>query len=132
MHTLRFAVLALLLVSPATAQTLVSKGLVAAARIPSNARDAQGETLGGFGSAMALVPGSWHRDGATYKATLAMLPDRGWNTEGTTDYQSRLQYFDLSGLGAGHAAFFINRPGRQVNGDVRCCQFNGGPHVLHL
>jgi hypothetical protein len=74
---------------------LASHGLVAAARIPSNARDAQGETLGGFGSGMALVPGTWHRDGAIYKATLAMLPDRGWNTEGTNDYRARLHYFDL-------------------------------------
>lgn len=96
MRPLRFALCALLLASPAAAQSLVSKGLVAAARIASNARDAHGETLGGFGSGMALVPGSWHRSGNTYKATLAMLPDRGWNTEGTSDYQARLQYFDLT------------------------------------
>ena len=95
MRAFTFVLSALLLASPAAAQTLVNHGLVAAARIPSNARDAQGETLGGFGSGMALVPGTWHRDGAIYKATLAMLPDRGWNTDGTSDYQARLQYFDL-------------------------------------
>jgi hypothetical protein len=89
-------VIAILAASPADAQDVTGKGLVAAARIPSNARDSSGETLGGFGSAMALVPGSWHGAGGRFTATLAMLPDRGWNTEGTSDYQARLQFFDLS------------------------------------
>jgi hypothetical protein len=69
--------------------------LVGVARIPADARDSLGETLGGFGSGMALVPGSWHGQGGRFTATLAMLPDRGWNTGGTTDYRARLEYFDL-------------------------------------
>jgi len=89
-------VIATLAASAADAQDFTSKGLVAAARIPSNARDSNGETLGGFGSGMALVPGSWHGAGGRFTATLAMLPDRGWNTEGTSDYQARLQFFDLT------------------------------------
>jgi hypothetical protein len=89
-------VIATLAASAADAQDFTSNGLVAAARIPSNARDSNGETLGGFGSGMALVPGSWHGAGGRFTATLAMLPDRGWNTEGTSDYQARLQFFDLS------------------------------------
>lgn len=64
--------------------------------MPSSARDSQGETLGGFGSGMALVPGSWRRQGDQFTGRLAMLPDRGWNTQGTTDYQARLQYFDVA------------------------------------
>lgn len=79
--------------------------LVAVARIPSDARDSRNETLGGIGSGMALVPGSWAKSGNGYRARLAMLPDRGWNTEGTSDYQARLQMFDVvltPKIGDGH------------------------------
>jgi len=86
-----FAFVALFAATPAWAQTQ----LVGVARIPSDARDALGETLGGFGSGMALVPGSWHQAGGRFTGTLAMVPDRGWNTQGTTDYRARLQYFSL-------------------------------------
>ena len=90
---------ALLTGLPAAAQNFQNKGqsqrLVAFARIPSDARDSQGETLGGFGSGMALLPNSWHGAGDHFTATLVMLPDRGWNTEGTTDYQARLHFFGL-------------------------------------
>jgi hypothetical protein len=85
--------LALFAVAPAWAQPAQ---LIGVARVPSEARDSLGETLGGFGSGMALVPGSWHAAGARFEASLAMLPDRGWNAQGTSDYRARLQYFDLS------------------------------------
>jgi hypothetical protein len=42
--------------------TFVNKGLVGVARVPSNATDEFGETLGGFGSGMAMDLGSWHKD----------------------------------------------------------------------
>src|SRR5262249_6510449 len=60
-------------------QTFVNKGLVGVARVPSNARDQFGDTLGGFGSGMAMDLRSWHknRDGS-YSGILHMLPDRGW------------------------------------------------------
>jgi hypothetical protein len=70
--------------------------LVGVARIPSDALDSQGETLGGFGSGMMLVPHSWHRAGHGFAARLDMLPDRGWNTAGTVDFRARVQKFDLS------------------------------------
>ena len=70
--------------------------LVGAARIPAAARDGVGETLGGFGSGMALVPGSVKRTRNGISGTLAMVPDRGWNTEGTSDYRARVQMFDFS------------------------------------
>ena len=87
---------ALLAASPVLAQTFSVKGLAGVARVPANARDRLGETLGGFGSGMALVPGSWQLRGDHFSGTLAMLPDRGWNTQGTTDYRARLQYFDVA------------------------------------
>jgi hypothetical protein len=77
--------------------TFVNKGLVGVARIPSNARDQFGETLGGFGSGMAMDLDSWHRNrDGSYGGTLYMLPDRGWNTQGTVDYRGRLHRFDLT------------------------------------
>jgi hypothetical protein len=82
--------------SPVLAQTFTVNGLVGVAHVPSNARDSLGETLGGFGSGMALVPGSWQRQGDHFTGRLAMLPDRGWNAQGTSDYRARLQYFDVA------------------------------------
>lgn len=89
------ALFGLLALSPALAD-MAAPELVGVARVPASARDDQDETLGGFGSGMMLAPGSWHRAGRGYQARVAMLPDRGWNTAGTTDYRARLQFFDLS------------------------------------
>jgi hypothetical protein len=78
-------------------QTFVNRGLVGVARVPSNAVDQFGETLGGFGSGMAMDLDSWqkNRDGS-YGGTLYMLPDRGWNTQGTVDYRGRLHRFEVT------------------------------------
>ena len=70
--------------------------LVGVARIPSDALDSKKETLGGVGSGMMLVPGSWHHTAKGFAADLDLLPDRGWNTAGTMDYQGRLQKFKLT------------------------------------
>ena len=76
-------------------QSFVNKGLVAVARLPADAKDKLGDTLGGIGSGMAADLGAWKRDGDSYTGTLYMVPDRGWNTEGTLDFQGRLQVFDV-------------------------------------
>ena len=99
------AVVAMLLCGAATAQqsvvfegsTFVNQGLVGVARVPSDARDQFGDTLGGFGSAMAMDLDSWkqNRDGS-YSGTLFMVPDRGWNTQGTVDYRGRVHRFDVT------------------------------------
>ena len=75
----------------------VNKGLVGVARVPSNAKDQFGDTLGGFGSGMAMDLDSWHknRDGS-FGGTLYTLPDRGWNTQGTVDYRGRLHRFEVT------------------------------------
>ena len=77
--------------------TFVNQGLVGVARVPSDARDQFGDTLGGFGSAMAMDLNSWkkNRDGS-YTGTLHMVPDRGWNTQGTVDYRGRVHRFDVT------------------------------------
>ena len=82
--------------------------------VPSAAKDKYGDTLGGFGSSTALDIKSWKKakDGS-YTGILYGLPDRGWyitpfrgaqcrylhlgrNTEGTLNYQNRIQKFSLS------------------------------------
>jgi hypothetical protein len=78
-------------------QTFVNKGLVGVARVPSNAIDQFGDTLGGFGSGMAMDLESWHRNrDGSFDGTLYMLPDRGWNTQGTVDFRGRLHRFDVT------------------------------------
>lgn len=74
--------------------TFVNKGLVGVGRIPSNQRDKFGETFGS-GSGMAIDQSSWTRDGDTYKGSLWLLPDRGYNAVGTTDYRPRLNTLSI-------------------------------------
>lgn len=57
-----------------TYQQLAGYGFVA-----NDARDKYGDTLGGFGSSIAIDRETWHksREGV-YTAELWALPDRGW------------------------------------------------------
>jgi len=76
-------------------QTFVNKGLVGVARVPSNMVDEFGDTIS-IGSGMALDLTSWSTNGnGTYTGKLYMLPDRGWNTQGTVDYQGRMHKFQI-------------------------------------
>jgi len=74
---------------------LVNKGRVAIGRIPANQRDKFGETFGS-GSGMSIDTKSWTRNAdGTYKGSLWLLPDRGYNVAGTTDYRARLNTIDI-------------------------------------
>jgi hypothetical protein len=73
----------------------VNKGLVGVGRVPAGAKDKLGDTLGGIGSGMVADLSSWKRDGDKYTGVFYMLPDRGWNTEGSVDYPGRLQKFSV-------------------------------------
>lgn len=47
--------------------------------VPSNARDKYGDTLGGYGSAIAIDRSSWQKlDNGSYTGLLWAVPDRGW------------------------------------------------------
>lgn len=47
--------------------------------VPSNARDSYGDTLGGFGSSIAIDQKSWRElKNGTYTGTVYAIPDRGW------------------------------------------------------
>ncbi|KAJ6109113.1 esterase-like activity of phytase-domain-containing protein [Penicillium sp. IBT 16267x] len=71
-------------------------GLAAYGSVPSNATDRYGDTLGGFGSAVSFDQSSWSKaqDGS-YNGVIWAMPDRGWNTNGTLNYQSRIHKFSI-------------------------------------
>jgi hypothetical protein len=75
--------------------TLVNKGLVGVGRIPSDQRDKFGETFGS-GSGMAVDPKTWTRTADGYSGTFYLLPDRGYNVSGTTDYRARLYRLSIA------------------------------------
>lgn len=72
-----------------------SKGLVAIGQYPASNRDINNETIGGIGSAGALVPGQYSRNGNIYSGQLYLQPDRGYNVENTIDYVARRHTFDF-------------------------------------
>ncbi|KAI6912259.1 3-phytase [Hortaea werneckii] len=77
--------------------TYINRGLVAYGTVPADARDKFGDTLGGFGSAAAADVSSFTlTKNGSIKGTIFATPDRGWNTEGSIDYQARVHKFELS------------------------------------
>ncbi|CAK4030854.1 Hypothetical predicted protein [Lecanosticta acicola] len=76
--------------------TYTNRGLVAYGTVASDARDNLGDTLGGFGSGVAPDVSSFHLSNGSISGTLYAIPDRGWNTEGSINYQARVQKFELS------------------------------------
>lgn len=73
----------------------VNKALVGVGRLPSALRDKFGETFGS-GSGIAVDPKSWTRTPAGYQGTFYMLPDRGFNGIGTTDYCARINKLSVT------------------------------------
>lgn len=74
-------------------QTYVYEELAGYGFIENDATDRFNDTVGGIGSSIAIDRRSWVRIGNTYKGLLYAIPDRGWNTEGTLNYQSRVQKY---------------------------------------
>ncbi|KAL9102168.1 MAG: hypothetical protein Q9163_002642 [Psora crenata] len=65
--------------------------------VPSDARDKYGDTLGGYGSSIALDRRSWLKtEDGSYTGVLWAIPDRGWNTQGTLNYQNRIHKFTIT------------------------------------
>ncbi|PYH89180.1 hypothetical protein BO71DRAFT_453607 [Aspergillus ellipticus CBS 707.79] len=77
--------------------TYTYSGLEGYGFVPSNATDKYGDTMGGFGSSAAFDLATWRRTGPTsYTGIIYTLPDPGWNTNGTLNYQPRLHTFNLT------------------------------------
>ncbi|KAF7194059.1 putative secreted protein [Pseudocercospora fuligena] len=77
-------------------KTYVYEELAGYGFVPSNATDKFGDTIGGHGSAIAIDGSSWVKIGNSYTGLLYTLPDRGWNTEGTLNFQNRIHKFLLT------------------------------------
>ncbi|ANB14803.1 hypothetical protein AWJ20_2414 [Sugiyamaella lignohabitans] len=76
--------------------TFTNHGLVGAGSLPSDLRDQFGDTIGGIGSAIAFDQFSFKKNfDGSYSGVLYAQPDRGWNTEGTTNYHARVHEFSL-------------------------------------
>ncbi|KAF2458237.1 3-phytase [Lineolata rhizophorae] len=75
-------------------KTYTYKELAGYGRLPGNMTDKFGDTLAGIGSSSAAEPSAWtkHRNGS-YTGITWTLPDRGWNTQGTLNFQPRVHKF---------------------------------------
>src|SRR5262245_51776371 len=73
----------------------VNKALVGVGRMPSDLRDKFGETFGS-GSAIVVDPKSWMRTPGGYAGTFYILPDRGYNIDGTSDYRARINKLSIT------------------------------------
>jgi hypothetical protein len=85
-------------VTACNGKTYTYSELAGYGKLASDARDKFGDTIGGIGSSMALDKKSWKRNqGSTesYQGIIYGLPDRGWNTEGTQNTQSRIHKFSF-------------------------------------
>ncbi|KAK3071456.1 hypothetical protein LTR53_008596 [Teratosphaeriaceae sp. CCFEE 6253] len=77
--------------TPCHGETYAYQELAGYGFIPSNARDKFGDTIGGIGSSIAVDGKSWQKlRNGSYTGLLWALPDRGWNTQGTVNYQNRV------------------------------------------
>jgi hypothetical protein len=74
---------------------IVVKGLVAVGRLPADMRDKFGETTISA-SGITADANSWRRIGDRYHGVFYLLPDRGWNVKGTTDYRPRIHRFSIA------------------------------------
>lgn len=80
-------------------KTYIYEELAGWGLLASDTRDKFGDTVGGIGSAIALDKKSWKKkkgDKEAYEGIVYGLPDRGWNTQGTQNTQSRIHKFSIS------------------------------------
>lgn len=78
-------------------QTYIYEALAGYGFTPSNSRDKFGDTAGGIGSSAAIDQTSWKVDASgVYTGVVWALPDRGWNTEGTLNFQPRVHKFEIT------------------------------------
>ncbi|KAB5511671.1 outer membrane autotransporter [Coniochaeta sp. 2T2.1] len=61
--------------------------------VPGNAVDKYGDTIS-FGSSITIK--DWTKKNGVYSGTLYGLPDRGWNTNGTNGFVSRVHKFGVT------------------------------------
>lgn len=85
-------------VTTCNGKTYTYSALAGYGKLASDARDKFGDTIGGIGSAIALDKKSWKSKKGkkeAYQGIVYGLPDRGWNTQGTQNTQSRIHKFSF-------------------------------------
>lgn len=85
-------------VTTCNGKTYTYSALAGYGKLGSDARDKFGDTIGGIGSAIALDKKSWKSKKGkkeAYSGIVYGLPDRGWNTQGTQNTQSRIHKFSF-------------------------------------
>ncbi|KAH0555941.1 hypothetical protein GP486_006112 [Trichoglossum hirsutum] len=76
-------------------KTYLYEELAGYGSVPSDFRDKFGDTLS-MGSSLALDRSAWKKNSdGTYEGIVWGLPDRGWNTQGTQNSQSRVHKFHI-------------------------------------
>ncbi|PCG97039.1 Hypothetical protein PENO1_065180 [Penicillium occitanis (nom. inval.)] len=70
-------------------QTYVYEELAGYGYLPSDFRDRFGDSVS-LGSSIALDKSTWSQKGNVYEGIIYALPDRGWNTNGTVNFQGRI------------------------------------------
>ncbi|KAF2133544.1 hypothetical protein P153DRAFT_420391 [Dothidotthia symphoricarpi CBS 119687] len=84
-------------VTTCNGQTYMYEELAGYGKLASDARDKFGDTIGGIGSAIAVDKTTWKKVGTkAYQGIVYGLPDRGWNTQGTQNTQSRIHKFSFN------------------------------------
>ena len=76
-------------------KTYVYNSLSGYGFVPSNARDKHGDTIS-LGSSISIESWDSKDNGASYQGVLYALPDRGWNTEGTLNFQPRIHKYAIN------------------------------------
>ena len=85
-------------VTTCNGKTYTYTALAGYGKLAGDARDKFGDTIGGIGSAIALDKKSWKSKKGkkeAYTGIVYGLPDRGWNTQGTQNTQSRIHKFSF-------------------------------------
>ncbi|KAF3939186.1 hypothetical protein ABW19_dt0201251 [Dactylella cylindrospora] len=75
-------------------KTFTYRALTGYGHVPSNARDKIGDTVS-IGSSIKISGWTYNKETGEYTGTLFGLPDRGWNIEGTTNFQPRIHKYTL-------------------------------------
>lgn len=83
-------------VTKCNGQKYIYEELAGYGKLASDVRDKYGDTIGGIGSAIALDKKSIKYKKGAYSGTIYGLPDRGWNTQGTQNTQSRIHKFSFT------------------------------------
>ncbi|KAF3924508.1 hypothetical protein ABW21_db0201227 [Orbilia brochopaga] len=80
--------------STCNTKTYIYRALSGYGFVPSNSKDKTGDTVS-IGSSIKISDWKYNKAAGHYTGTLWGLPDRGWNVEGTINFQPRLHKYAL-------------------------------------